>query len=79
MADNQHDEDLRRVRAACDTLMEHFDSVHVFVTRHEAGRLDGTVNAHYGAGNWFTRYGQIVEWVKKSDRRTERMVDRESE
>jgi hypothetical protein len=60
-------EDLKRVQAALDTLSEHFDTVHVFATRHESGEQGGTVNVNLGVGNWFARYGQIQEWLVKQE------------
>ncbi len=62
--------DMDRIKRATDGLMEHFDSVAIFVTRHEPAEKDGTVNASWGAGNWFTRYGQIRTWVLKEEART---------
>lgn len=59
--------DLERVREACDSLIEHFDTVMIFTTRHESGELDGTVNVRYGLGNWFARKGQIEDWLLKED------------
>lgn len=55
------------MRRACDALMEHFDTVQIFVTRHEQAALDGTVNVAYGAGNWFARRGQVGHWCMKQD------------
>lgn len=44
-------------------LMEHFDSVQIFATRHLGDQ--GTVHATYGAGNWFARFGHVNTWVEK--------------
>lgn len=55
--------DNERVMAALQTLIEHFDTVQIFVTRHEAGRCDGTIHVIHGEGNYFARLGQISEWV----------------
>lgn len=41
-------------------LMEFFDTVQVFVTKHGN---EGTRSDYRGAGNWFARFGQIREWV----------------
>lgn len=61
------DEDMERVRKACETLSEHYDSVQLFCTRHESGEHDGTINLNWGAGNYFTRSGQVREWLVKQD------------
>jgi hypothetical protein len=55
--------DLILLRKACSTLIEHFDTVQIFVTRHEPTENHGTVNIHIGRGNWFARYGHIKEWI----------------
>lgn len=45
-----------------EQLAEHFESVHVFVNRHDGSRGETLcVNRH--AGPWFSRYGQIREWI----------------
>ncbi len=56
--------DLKIVQSHCAQLAEHFDNVQIFVTKMGE---DGTVNCHYGSGNWFARYGQIKYWVKKEE------------
>jgi hypothetical protein len=57
------DSDVARVKSAINTLSEHFDTVQIFCTRHEAGELDGTITAQFGSGNWYARYGQVQEWI----------------
>lgn len=54
-------------------LGEHFDSVQIFVTRHEPEIEGGTITATRGCGNWHARFGQITEWliVKEEDARCE--------
>jgi hypothetical protein len=42
------EEDANIVKAACNGLMEHFDSVQIFVTRDMPAELDGTRNINYG-------------------------------
>jgi hypothetical protein len=64
---SQQDEDIARVKEACQALGEHFDSVHIFTTRHEPEIEDGTVVVNSGVGNWYSRYGAIVEWVTKQE------------
>lgn len=53
----------------CNKLMEHFDSVQIFVTRNEQARADGTLQVNRGAGNFYTRYGQLREWSLYEDAR----------
>ena len=73
---NQRDTDMALVQQHVDQLMDHFDSVQVFVTRHMPAEHDGTVSINLGAGNWFTRRGQTREWVLVEDERA-RMPARE--
>lgn len=43
-------------------LMEHADSVQIFITFHEGGK-EITKSYEKGEGNFYTRYGQITEWI----------------
>lgn len=54
-------------------LLEHFDTVQIFVTR-EKGEDSSTVNAHCGGGNWFARYGQVRNWMVQADEETREKV-----
>jgi hypothetical protein len=63
---DSREKDMAMLQKHCEQLGEHFDSVQIFVTRLESGELNGTVNINYGAGNWFTRYGQVNHWLVKS-------------
>lgn len=56
------DPDMEQVDRAIAQLMEHFDTVQIFVTRQET---DGTVNCNQGSGNWFARRGQVEDWLVK--------------
>jgi hypothetical protein len=51
------------VKRATLGMMEHFDTVQVFATRHDPHGEGGTVNIQWGQGNWFARYGHIRNWV----------------
>lgn len=64
MEDRQRDLDIIKSHAA--QLAEHFDSVQIFCTRH-AAEHDGTINAQWGEGNWFARYGSVRDWVVKKE------------
>ena len=65
--ERSRDRDLELVKQHVEQLGEHFDSVQIFVTRHEAGELDGTININTGAGNWFARYGHIRNWINTEE------------
>ncbi len=50
------------VNQHCEQLMEHFDSVQIFVTEHVASE-NSTRSYETGRGNFYSRLGQIQEWV----------------
>lgn len=64
--------DLNRIKEAAMVLGEHYDTVQIFVTRHESETEDsgGTMNANYGVGNWFARYGFVRDWCVRQDEQT---------
>lgn len=47
-------------------LMEHFESVRIFVTKH-SGADDETGAYTVGQGNFYAQLGQISEWVSIQD------------
>jgi hypothetical protein len=56
-----------RVKAACASLGEHFDSVQIFCTKMSDNQSD---TKHYikGCGNWFSRYGQIKAFISDMEK-----------
>jgi hypothetical protein len=62
--------DRELVAEALTKLGEHFDSVQIFVTRHESGEHNGTVKLDKGVGNWFARFGQVKEWEIREEEQT---------
>lgn len=59
------DEDQIRVKQAADLLIEHFDSVRIFVTKH--GSDDSTSCFEIGRGNFYAQFGQVTEWLSIQD------------
>lgn len=55
--------ELAIVKNHCVMLTEHFDTVQIFVTRHESNAI-GTVSCNFGTGNFFARFGQIQLWLE---------------
>ena len=53
------------VQRATAQLMEHFDSVQIFVTKN-CGK-GSTLSMKYGDGNWFSRYGQVRLWLMSEE------------
>lgn len=71
--------DLDLVEKHVKQLGEFFDSVQIFTTRHEQGEKDGTINIALGCGNWFSRYGQVRDYLVKQDERTRKYIQREDD
>lgn len=63
------DQDVSMVRQSAESLIEHFDSVQIFVTK-KSDDGDGYIQIQLGRGNWFTRYGQVKCWIIKEDETT---------
>lgn len=60
------DPELKLIQEAIDLLSEHFDSVHIFTTRHESDET-GTYSIQRGSGNWWARIGAIKAWIIRND------------
>ena len=65
---------LSPLKKAIHDLGEHFESVHIFVSTHQPAEVGGTVHASAGVGNWYSRYGQIREWIIRTEEETRRSV-----
>lgn len=65
-AEERHDDDMKIIGRHVAALMEHFDTVQVFCTRHNNADENKTA-ANKGDGNWFARYGQVKEWFVKQE------------
>ena len=52
------------IEKCCAQLMEHFDTVQIFVTKH-IGETGNTMSMDVGGGNWFARLGQVGSWMDK--------------
>lgn len=50
------------VNEAAGKLIEHCDSVQIFVTLHK-GDEQNTISYETGRGSFYCRYGQVVEWI----------------
>lgn len=60
---NLEQEVIRIAEEAKAKLMEHCDSVQIFVTKHDGGESE-TASYETGGGNFMARYGQISEWLE---------------
>lgn len=70
------DEKVTMLDRLASQLLEHFDSVQIFVTSHKADETEAIAT---GEGNFLTRYGQIREWVLKVEASIKRQDRRRRE
>ena len=68
-SEEQKQADLDIVKNHTEALGEHFDHVQIFCGRHMPAEAEGTVSVNWGSGNWFSRYGQVHEWMVYQDGR----------
>lgn len=61
--DDSRSRDVALLQKHVDALGEHFDTVQIFCTRHDHHNL--TVAVQLGAGNWYARYGHVMEWLER--------------
>lgn len=54
------------IRKAIADIMEHVDTVRIFVTKDadSTGEKAATLCYSRGQGSWYAQYGQIREWVE---------------
>lgn len=58
----EENDELTLIQRHIDALMEHFDTVQIFVSKHDSiDNKTGFITK--GAGNSYARYGQIKQWV----------------
>jgi hypothetical protein len=57
-------EDLDRLKKACGSLAEYFDTVQIFCTRKTDA---GTINCRWGIGDFFARYGHCRMWLLREE------------
>lgn len=57
----EKDNDVAVLKRHCAHLMEHFDSVQIFVTRHENKHTRGM---NWGDGDLYSRLGITREWIE---------------
>lgn len=72
---NDETKDIKRLDLICGQLMEHYDTVQIFVSKHE-GELTCTLNR--GRGHWYARYGQIQQWIERCNEQERDQTRKES-
>lgn len=71
--EKQHEQ---MVRDAVTKLMEHFDSVRIFVSAHD-GLESTTQSFTFGGGNLFAQQGQARLWIIEQDQYVKTIADKE--
>jgi hypothetical protein len=71
------EQQLSPLKKAIHDLGEHFESVQIFVPTHQPAEVGRTVHASAGVGNWYARYGQIREWIIRTEEETKCSVKSE--
>jgi hypothetical protein len=61
------EEDVARLKSHVQALIEHFDTVQIFCSRHMPAEANGTVSLSEGAGNWLARRGHVHDWTLYCD------------
>lgn len=59
----------RLVTDFVNRVSEHVDAVTVLVSKKREDGHDGTWHLHIGRGNWYTRYGQLVDFMEREKAR----------
>ena len=67
-----------RVQQVATGLIEHCDSVQIFVTMHDGG-TEVTKSYEYGKGNFLARRGQVEEWLLMINQFVKNEADRRDE
>lgn len=60
---------VKMVKNHLERLGEHWDSVHIFVTKYDP-ETKSTIDYNIGGGNWYARNGQIREYLTRCDEET---------
>ena len=69
MDDNQRDKKMELIKNQVRVLMNSFDTVQIFCTKHEGGEDSQTFEYNSGDGNFMARYGQVRAWMIHEDGR----------
>jgi len=74
-AHQDHPQKQQLLSNTAEALGEHFDSIQIFAIAHEGGDDGGTMSYTAGTGNWYSRYGSVVEWAAMQDQRARNKVN----
>lgn len=69
MNDDQRDKKMQLLKNQVAVLMQSFDTVQIFCTKHEGGDDPKTFEYQTGDGNFMARYGQVRAWILSEDAR----------
>lgn len=71
MIDEQRDKKLELIKNQVRILMDSFDTVMIFATKHDP-ESENTTMFNQGSGNYFARYGQVKDWINHEEGKTMR-------
>lgn len=78
----ESDASMERVRALVDaalaSIIEHADSVRIFVTVHD-GANDRTKSFSRGRGNFYAQFGSVQEWMIATDQQARNEESKETD
>lgn len=61
MSESENEAIVKKIDNAVAALSELCDSVQIFATWHDGGN-NASNSYEKGSGNWFARFGQVIEW-----------------
>lgn len=64
MGEEDRKRDLKVLNRVINELGEYFDTVQIFVTRHEPAVENGTLEYNGGVGNHYARLGHVQAWLE---------------
>lgn len=79
LSSNRRAADIALINKHVVALGEHFDTVHIFASRHIPGDENGTAIFNRGSGNWCARVGHIKEFIIYEDERIRQCAQPKSE
>lgn len=76
---NELTEPAKLIDEFLDRVMEHVDSVQVFINKKATDGEDGTRFISKGRGNWFARYGHVKNWTIREEHGTRMDMENEDD
>lgn len=65
--------DVKNIDEIVGKLLEHYDSVRIFVSRQD-GEKQVTTSVDRGGGNFYAQLGQVADWLTVQNTKTKKAV-----